>query len=70
MGWQVYHCNVNNVGRICHNVFDRNYNAHVTVREIFDAVYGLLMFPEPEDPLDRWDDDAGGDWTWWKMLNC
>ncbi|XP_044074806.1 uncharacterized protein LOC122886540 [Siniperca chuatsi] len=49
---QVYHCNVNNVGRICHNIFDRNYNAHITMREILEAVYGLLIIPEPDDPLD------------------
>lgn len=48
----VYHCNVNSVGRICHNLLDRNYNAHITMREIFDAVYGLLIIPEPDDPLD------------------
>ncbi|KAI4810080.1 hypothetical protein KUCAC02_018930 [Chaenocephalus aceratus] len=48
----VYHCNVNSVGRICHNIFDRNYNAHITMREILEAVYGLLISPEPEDPLD------------------
>ncbi|KAF3858102.1 hypothetical protein F7725_011303 [Dissostichus mawsoni] len=48
----VYHCNVNSVGRICHNLFDRNYNAHITMREILEAVYGLLISPEPEDPLD------------------
>ncbi|CAJ1072792.1 uncharacterized protein LOC123972839 [Xyrichtys novacula] len=48
----LYHCNVNSVGRICHNIFDRNYNAHITMREILEAVYGLLIIPEPEDPLD------------------
>lgn len=25
------------------------------MRDIFDAVYGLLIIPEPDDPLDRWD---------------
>ncbi|XP_031589461.2 uncharacterized protein LOC116315329 [Oreochromis aureus] len=49
---RVYHCNVNSVGRICHNIFDRSYNAHITMRDIFDAVYGLLIIPEPDDPLD------------------
>uniref|UniRef100_A0A3P8UGL9 UBC core domain-containing protein n=1 Tax=Amphiprion percula TaxID=161767 RepID=A0A3P8UGL9_AMPPE len=49
---QVYHCNVNSVGRICHNIFDRNYNAHITMREVLDAVFGLLIIPEPKDPLD------------------
>uniref|UniRef100_A0A3Q0SFB2 UBC core domain-containing protein n=1 Tax=Amphilophus citrinellus TaxID=61819 RepID=A0A3Q0SFB2_AMPCI len=48
----IYHCNINNVGRICHNIFDRNYNAQITMREILDAVFGLLINPEPEDPLD------------------
>lgn len=49
---QVYHCNVNSVGRICHNIFDRSYNARITMRDILDAVYGLLIVPEPDDPLD------------------
>nr|XP_019961982.1 PREDICTED: uncharacterized protein LOC109641850 isoform X1 [Paralichthys olivaceus]XP_019961990.1 PREDICTED: uncharacterized protein LOC109641850 isoform X1 [Paralichthys olivaceus]XP_019961998.1 PREDICTED: uncharacterized protein LOC109641850 isoform X1 [Paralichthys olivaceus] len=49
---QVYHCNINSVGRICHSIFDRSYNAHITMRDIFDAVYGLLIIPEPDDPLD------------------
>ncbi|KAM7383816.1 hypothetical protein PAMA_011264 [Pampus argenteus] len=48
----VYHCNINSVGRICHNIFDRNYNAQITMRDIFEALYGLLIVPEPEDPLD------------------
>lgn len=48
----IYHCNINNVGRICHNIFDRGYNAHVTMRDILNAVYGLLIAPEPRDPLD------------------
>ena len=25
------------------------------MREILDAIYGLLISPEAEDPLDRWD---------------
>ncbi|KAM9719397.1 uncharacterized protein ACNS7B_020239 isoform 1-T2 [Menidia menidia] len=49
---RVYHCNINSVGRICHNLFDRSYNAHITMREVLDAVYGLLIIPEPDDPLD------------------
>ncbi|XP_034469841.1 uncharacterized protein LOC117778419 isoform X1 [Hippoglossus hippoglossus] len=49
---RVYHCNINSVGRICHSIFDRSYNAHITIRDVFDAVYGLLIIPEPDDPLD------------------
>ncbi|XP_064197572.1 uncharacterized protein LOC135258200 isoform X2 [Anguilla rostrata] len=48
----IYHCNVNSVGRICHNIFDRDYSAHVTMKEILEAVFGLLILPEAEDPLD------------------
>ncbi|KAJ8271130.1 hypothetical protein GJAV_G00123100 [Gymnothorax javanicus] len=48
----IYHCNVNSVGRICHNIFDRDYSAHVTMKEILDAIFGLLIAPEAEDPLD------------------
>ncbi|XP_072304535.1 uncharacterized protein [Eucyclogobius newberryi] len=48
----IYHCNINNVGRICHNIFDRGYNAHITMRDVLDSVYGLLIAPEPQDPLD------------------
>uniref|UniRef100_A0A3Q3EWX9 UBC core domain-containing protein n=1 Tax=Kryptolebias marmoratus TaxID=37003 RepID=A0A3Q3EWX9_KRYMA len=48
----IYHCNINTVGRICHNIFDRGYNAHISMREILEAVFGLLIIPEPEDPLD------------------
>ncbi|AWP03882.1 putative bifunctional E2/E3 enzyme R795-like isoform 2 [Scophthalmus maximus] len=49
---RIYHCNINSVGRICHSIFDRSYNAHITMRDVFDAVYGLLIIPEPDDPLD------------------
>lgn len=52
---KIYHCNINSVGRICHNIFDRNYNAQITMRDILNAVYGLLIVPEPDDPLDRLD---------------
>uniref|UniRef100_A0A4W6CAN3 UBC core domain-containing protein n=1 Tax=Lates calcarifer TaxID=8187 RepID=A0A4W6CAN3_LATCA len=51
---RIYHCNINSVGRICHNIFDRSYNAQITMRDILDAVYGLLIVPEPQDPLDRY----------------
>lgn len=48
----IYHCNINSSGRICHSVFGRNYSSDLTVKEILDCVYGLLLEPEPNDPLD------------------
>ena len=48
----IYHCNINQSGRICHSVFGRNYSSDLSMREIMDCMYGLLMEPEPNDPLD------------------
>ncbi|XP_061099790.1 uncharacterized protein LOC133129607 isoform X1 [Conger conger] len=48
----IHHCNVNSIGRICHNIFDGNYSANVTMKEILDSVFGLLIAAEPDDPLD------------------
>jgi len=48
----IYHCNVNPEGRICHSIFDRNYSSTTSVRLILDCVFGLMLAPEPEDPLD------------------
>ena len=44
---------MNSQGRICHSVFDRNYSPALTFRHIIDCVYGLILTPEPEDPLDN-----------------
>ena len=44
---------MNSQGRICHSVFDRNYSPAITFRQIVDCVYGLILTPEPEDPLDN-----------------
>ena len=49
----IYHCNMNSQGRICHSVFDRNYTPALTFKNIVECVYGLILTPEPEDPLDN-----------------
>lgn len=43
---------MNSQGRICHSIFDRNYSPAITFKQIVDAVYGLILTPEPDDPLD------------------
>ncbi|CAD8106696.1 unnamed protein product [Paramecium primaurelia] len=48
----IYHCNINSQGRICHSILDRNYTLDTTILQIFSAIFGLLMTPEPDDPLD------------------
>ena len=47
----IYHCNINSQGRICHSVLDRNYTVDTPMKVIFDCIFGLLLTPEPEDPL-------------------
>lgn len=44
---------MNQQGRICHSVFDRNYSPAISFRHIIDCIYGLILTPEPEDPLDN-----------------
>jgi ubiquitin-protein ligase/Mg-chelatase subunit ChlD len=48
----MYHCNVNDDGKICHSVLDRNWERTTSLRTVLDCIYGLLLIPEPDDPLD------------------
>jgi len=48
----IRHCNINAYGRVCHSIFDRNYTSDTTVLEILHCIYGLLLNPDYEDPLD------------------
>ncbi|CAD8056622.1 unnamed protein product [Paramecium sonneborni] len=48
----IYHYNINIQGRICHSIWGRNYTPDTRVLQIFEVIYGLLMTPEPDDPLD------------------
>ena len=50
---EIYHCNVNSSGRICHSIFDRNYMTTTNMLDICNCLYGLLQAPEPQDPLDN-----------------
>ena len=48
----IYHCNINQAGKVCHSILDRFYVPGLRIRNILDYVYGLLMDPAPDDPLD------------------
>ncbi|KAL1608137.1 hypothetical protein SLS60_003076 [Paraconiothyrium brasiliense] len=47
----VYHPNINRHGRICHSIFDRNWTADTTNKDIIDTIYSLLLVPEFSDPI-------------------
>jgi ubiquitin-protein ligase len=48
----IRHCNINSYGRVCHSIFDRNYTPTIGIKAIMDLVYGLLLNPDIDDPLD------------------
>ena len=48
----IHHCNINSHGKVCHSVFDRNWTTDTKVGDVLSCVYGLLLAPEPDDPLD------------------
>lgn len=37
---------------MCHSIFDRNYTADTAISTILQCVYGLLLNPDVDDPLD------------------
>ncbi|KAI6660010.1 hypothetical protein LOD99_14351 [Oopsacas minuta] len=48
----IYHCNINQAGKVCHSILDRYYTPGIRLKEILNYVYGLLLDPAPDDPLD------------------
>eukprot|EP01084_Bolivina_argentea_P090240 162641_1 len=49
----IKHVNVNCYGRICHSIFSTNYTRDVTIKNIFSNVYGLMLHPDFDNPLDN-----------------
>lgn len=48
----IRHSNVNQYGKICHSIFNRNWTADTTMHTILQCIYGLMLNPDPDDPLD------------------
>ncbi|XP_011404196.2 PREDICTED: uncharacterized protein LOC105312898 [Amphimedon queenslandica] len=49
----IYHCNVSgSSGRICHAILGESYTPSTSMREILSYIYGLLMCPDIDTPLD------------------
>lgn len=47
----VFHPNISRHGLICHSIFDRNWAADTTSRQVLDTVFGLLLVPEFSEPI-------------------
>uniref|UniRef100_A0A1X7TVQ0 UBC core domain-containing protein n=1 Tax=Amphimedon queenslandica TaxID=400682 RepID=A0A1X7TVQ0_AMPQE len=39
-------------GRICHGILGESYTPSTSMREILSYIYGLLMCPDTDTPLD------------------
>ncbi|KAF3929069.1 hypothetical protein ABW20_dc0104879 [Dactylellina cionopaga] len=48
----IIHPNVNKHGRVCHAILEQDWKAETKVRDILCCVYGLLMAPEQNEPVD------------------
>jgi len=43
---------VGNLLEIWHSIFTRNWTSDVSIRMVLDCVYGLMLNPEFDDPID------------------
>jgi len=48
----VRHSNVNQYGKICHSIFTRNWTADTSMQTVLNCIYGLMLNPDTDDPLD------------------
>jgi len=48
----IRHSNVNQYGKICHSIFTRNWTADTTMHTVLQCIYGLMLNPDTDDPLD------------------
>lgn len=48
----IYHCNINDDGKVCHQIVGAAWHSMVTVKDILDAIVDMLQEPNPGDALD------------------
>ena len=49
---KILHCNISSYGRVCHSILDRNWSSETRIKTVLDCVYGLLLAPDVDSPLD------------------
>ena len=48
----IRHVNVSIQGRVCHAILDRAWSPEQTMRDVLSQIYGLMMTPEKDHPID------------------
>jgi ubiquitin-protein ligase len=48
----IKHVNLNSYGKVCHDILGRAYDVDYSISHILNSVYGLLLTPEVDSPID------------------
>lgn len=47
----IYHCNISDDGRICHEILHSKWTPSTTTRMVFEEIHNLLIDPNPDDAV-------------------
>jgi len=49
---KIYHCNINDDGKVCHEIIGDKWTPLTSVKEILDCIVDMIRNPNPDDALD------------------